>query len=89
MDKEEKNRSTKVREVVKKGQNFEVTGKRSTKYFSKADAINLAQFLVNLVQQCAEFIASPWEGIHSSVRKISILVGRYNDCPLALKLSIN
>ena len=88
MDKEEKNRTTKVREVVKKGQNFEVTGKRS-KYFSKADAINLAQFLVKLVQQCAEFSASAWEGIHSSGWKIFILVGRYNDCPLALKLSIN
>ena len=52
MANELKKRSTKIREVAKKGQqNFEVTKKRSAKYFSKADTINLAQFLMRRVRR--------------------------------------
>ena len=52
MAEEAKKRSTKIMEVAKKGrQKFEASKKRSTKYFSKADTINLVQFLVLRVRR--------------------------------------
>ena len=48
MAKEAKKSQQKFRKLLKKSQqNFEGTKKRSTKCFSKADTINLAQFLVH------------------------------------------
>ena len=47
MAKEVKKKVNKIGKLLRKGQqDFEGTKKRSTKYFSKADIINLAQFLV-------------------------------------------
>ena len=47
MAKEAKKGQQKIRKLLKKVKHFEVTKKRSRKYFSKAGTINLAQFLVH------------------------------------------
>ena len=52
MANEAKKGQQKLGKLLKKGQqNFEVTEKRSTKYFSKADTINLVQFLMRRVRR--------------------------------------
>ena len=83
MAKKAKQGQQKIRKLLKKKgqQNFEVTKKRPTKYFSKADTINLAvscalssaQPWANSAQQCAEIRESAWEAVRRSGWKFSIL----------------
>ena len=52
MANEAKKGQQKLGKLLKTGQqNFEVTNKRSTKYFSKADTINLVQFRMRRVRR--------------------------------------